>query len=531
MEVIDTSTLPPDLSGLSEDTRYWLYNGLDCCLTSEIFAALTRQLDEVDRNTYRRGMDLAGRVMEMMLNGLLVDVGRRREVLEEFECNLASLQEMFRAICVDGLGLDAPFNHQSPTQVQWFFYEYLGLKSKRKRNKTGGISLVSDRDALEALSIYPQAAPFIKLILAMRDCSKAIGFLRTKLDSDSRMRTSLNVAGTNTGRLNSSFADNGNGTNLQNIDGSLKDIFIAPSGYMIVDVDAEQADSRNVAALAWNLLVESHGAEYAGRYLDACESGDLHTSVCRMAWEDLAWPKREAFESQKQWMKASKLIAEMPAYREMSYRDLAKRLGHGTNYLGQAPQMARAAHLKQQLVETFQQRYFGGFPCIKDWQNDTIHQLQTTRQIINLFGRRRTFWDDPTAQPTINAAIAYAPQGSTGEFINEGWKQLFQARARFDWDIHFLLQVHDSLVFLVPQHLVNELLPTLLSTMLVTIPLRGGRDFSIPLGCKVGWNYGKFDYNNPDRNPYGLKVFSPSEGELRTPPRRDNFMDMLQRPL
>src|SRR5690606_25543595 len=103
------------------------------------------------------------------------------------------------------------------------------------------------------------------------------------IDPDGYMRSSFNIAGTNTGRLASSGNDFGSGTNMQNIDRTLKEIFIAEPGWKFANLDLGQADSRNIGANCWNTFVESHGEKFAGAYLDACEGPDLHTTVCRMA--------------------------------------------------------------------------------------------------------------------------------------------------------------------------------------------------------------------------------------------------------
>src|SRR6516165_6883191 len=73
------------------------------------------------------------------------------------------------------------------------------------------------------------------------------------------------------------LSDFGTGTNLQNIEDRLRSVFVADKGMKFAYVDLEQAESRLVGAIEWNLFRD-------GTYLDACESGDLHTSVCRLAW-------------------------------------------------------------------------------------------------------------------------------------------------------------------------------------------------------------------------------------------------------
>src|SRR5690606_3006866 len=173
----------------------------------------------------------------------------------------------------------------------------------------------------------------------------------------------------------------------------LRAVFKADPGKVFVNVDLEQADARNVGARLYQIFYDEFGPEIAGRYLDACESGDLHTQVTRMVWPTLGWTGN---------LKEDKEIAEQPFYREHSYRDMSKKLGHGTNYFGTPPTMARHAKVEVYIIEAFQRKYFEAFPLIgnydkrldqRDWHSWVQQQLREVGSLTNLFGRRRIFFD------------------------------------------------------------------------------------------------------------------------------------------
>ena len=528
MLILDTLELEERSASLSDSEIYWTYCGLDCCVTYDVFNALDKQLDEVSRATYNTSMATIPVFLEMMLTGFPVDLEKRHEVLSHYVKELARLEAGWIRLCCEGLGIPAdrskrdkgrkplPINPSSPKDVQFLFHDILQIPEKKKRKKgQTEARTTTDREVLEGFRSYYYAEPFVNFILAMRDCGKAIGFLRTKLDADNRIRCSFNVAGTNTGRANSSFSDMGTGTNLQNITGKLKNIFVPDDGWVLADIDLEQGDSRGVGAIAWNWFVESHGEAWAGSYLDACESGDLHTSVTRMAWGNLGWP--EDLDP-----KVCRTIADQLAYRDKSYRDLSKNLGHGTNYLGQPNTMAQHAHLPVSTIVDFQKNYFAGFPCIPAWQQETIRQVREERRLITPFGRRRYFWNDPNAVPTHNAAIAYSPQSTTGEFINRGAIQLQSHLNRNPkFPARFILQVHDSLVLMVKRQNLSETIPIIMDKLKVVLPLAKGREFSIPLGLKVGWNYGSESADNP----HGLRKWKGTDD--RSPPKRITSIEAL----
>jgi len=77
------------------------------------------------------------------------------------------------------------------------------------------------------MEAYLIARPIVGHIKAMRDLGKKVSVLKTEIDPDGRIRTSYNIGGTTTGRLSSSFSEFGTGTNLQNIEESLRSVFIA----------------------------------------------------------------------------------------------------------------------------------------------------------------------------------------------------------------------------------------------------------------------------------------------------------------
>ena len=228
------------------------------------------------------------------------------------------------------------------------------------------------------------------------------------------------------------------------------------------------------------MFLESHGPEFAGAYLDACESGDLHTTVCRMAWTELPWGA-----DPKGW----RSVADEIAYRTYSYRDMSKKLGHGTNYYGQPKTMASHTKVPVEQIEVFQHKYFGAFPCIPSWHKETIRLLQTEGCLTHLFGRRRFFFNRLDDQTTINAAIAYCPQGMTGDEINIGVLNLWRHGA-----FELLIQVHDSILFQIDERRIDELVPLALELLKARLILKGGREFFVPVEAKVGWNWGDVSY-------------------------------------
>jgi DNA polymerase-1 len=523
MKIFDTANLNENtMKTLSDDEASWIYNGLDCCVTAEIYNELMTQLGTEPpnvRETYHRALSKLAPIMEMSLRGTLIDEEARQKTIRELELTLHKVNRNFQRIMLEVF--DTELNWRSPIQLKNLFYGMLGLKEIKKRNQKGQFVATVNGEALEHFQMYIFAKPLAKHILILRDLSKQLGFLKTQIDPDGRMRTNYNLAGTNTGRLASSMSDFGTGTNLQNVNRKLRYPFVADPGMYLVNVDLSQADGRNVGAICWNLFVDAPreqiakmldvpewngpiGPEFAGSYLDAAESGDLHTTVCRMVWPDLAWPTDD-----KLW---AKYCDSELAHGQDSFRQLAKKGGHGTNYLGTPRTMAKHLHIISKVVEHFQKRYFDEFPCLKAWHNWVIGTIEQTGTLTTMFGRRRQFFGRGNDASTHRKAVAFEPQSCTGEQIDIGMLQVWR---KFPV-VQFLNQVHDSVLFQIPFNRIEELIPEVLEAMKVELTLKRGRKFVIPLDAAGGWNWGYKD----KENPYGLSAWKGSEDRVRPSPKR-----------
>ena len=476
MRAIHTASLK-GLASMSEEEKLWIYNGLDCCVTAEVLGALLPQLDETTQATYDFSLSLQAPALEMKLRGVLIDQEHRDEVTRQYKATIARLSSSLTRIVREGIGLD-DFLWSSPTQLKRLLHDVLGIPPLKKQSKTTRQwGPVVDRDTLEQLSVHFYAQPIVSHVLRLRELTKKVGVLQTGIDSDGRMRTSYNIAGTTTGRFSSSLSDYGTGTNLQNIEELLRSIFVADPGMKLAYIDLEQAESRLVGAIEYNLFDDS-------RYLDACESGDLHTAVCRLAWPNLPWTGD---------FKTDRITAERPFYRGHSYRDMAKKLGHGTNYGGKPFTMSKQTHTDTATVAEFQSAYFRAFPAHQRWHQRVAQTLRTQGCLTTLTGRRRWFFGRRDDDATIREAIAYDPQGSVGDILNRGMLQVWRAN-----QCQLLLQVHDAILVQYPQHNEDRILPYLLHCIEVPIQLRGGRTFVIPAEAKTGWNWSVASEINPD---------------------------------
>jgi DNA polymerase I-like protein with 3'-5' exonuclease and polymerase domains len=486
VKIIQTHEVGP--GSLSEMEKEWVYNGLDCALTYEILEVLKPQLDNATGATYEFSKALQGPVLEMKLRGVKVDQWRKQQVIDEYADLIDRLDTQIETLAVEGVGMPS-FNWRSPADKVKLFYEYLQIPIIKKQGRP-----TTDANALEKLEAYLVAKPLVHHLQALNDLGKKMSFLKTGIDPDGRIRTSYNIAGTDTGRFSSSYSEYGTGTNLQNVEESLRSIFIADEGMKFAKFDAKSGESYIVGAIEWNLFGDD-------KYLSACESGDVHTATAKICWPKLPWTGN---------LKQDKQIAEQPYFRHYDYRFMCKKLGHGSNYRGMPNTLSTQSRVPLLVVVNFQNVYFKAFPAHVKWHMWVDETIRRDGMLTSLTGRKRQFWGRRNDDSTLRAAIAYDPQGSLADIVNQGMLNLWRRDI-----VTIMMQDHDAITIQYPEAMEDEVIPQVLELLRFPIELRDGRTLEIPYDAQVGWNKGKY---HPEKNPMGLKDYAPGDRRKREKP-------------
>jgi uracil-DNA glycosylase len=191
--------------------QFWTYNCKDCVITWEASLALESLIDGAHlREQFNFQMMMAQHAFNTMLRGVRIDQKRRSEVASELMNAIAERETLINQV------VGSPINVGSPKQMKELFYDEFGFPPIVHR-KTKKPTL--DDEALQKLSLKnPIIAPLVSIIAEKRSLGVFLStFCLMPLDSDGRMRTSYNVAGTETFRFNSGENAFGSGGNLQNI--------------------------------------------------------------------------------------------------------------------------------------------------------------------------------------------------------------------------------------------------------------------------------------------------------------------------
>lgn len=486
--------IPADLSPF---TTYQVYNVLDSAVTAQLFPVMHSKLNANHLTVYEREMRLQSLCLELSSKGFPINQMSLAELLWALEKRTKRATDVLQRFCA---AIDfGPLNPNSPKQVADLFYSHLNLQPiyeyDRKNDRR---RLATDVKALEKLRAqYPIAAPFVNAILEAKQSNKMASVFKRGLEPKTgNLRCSFGM-GTETGRLNSFQNPYGRGTNGQNLTDEIRQVISAPDGYVIVNADLKTAES-----IAVGFLSADRG------YIDACLSGDLHTAVAKLNWPELPWTGNLAED---------RAIAEQIYYRHFTYRDMAKRGGHGTNYYGTARTMAMHLKLTTAIVQAFQDAYFAAFPGIAAWHLAIIAQIQQTGVLTTPMGRERRFWGRPDDPATHREAIAYGPQSLVADLWNEGLMQLQRwIIAQRDSGVQLArlpdnrAQVHDSGVFLLPLDAVHDLIPIMRRELSYPVDFGDLGTMTIPVDFTIGKTWNKKPKGTATRwNALGQRDYSP----------------------
>ena len=445
-------------ASVPEDKR-WRYNCEDCVRTrevGEVETALLKQMGLEAVDAFQQKMFWP--VLQCMQRGVKIDKKLRSDLAWKLQEEIDVRQAFFARV------LGHPLNPRSSPQMAKLFYEDLKQKPIwKQRGKGVPSTLTWDDHALAKIGNEdPILRPLIQKIQEIRSLGVFLStFVLAPLDIDGRMRTSYNVAGTETFRFSASENAFGTGTNLQNIpkggdddEGfnlpNIRDIFIPDDGYEMFDTDLSKADLRIVT---W----ESNCVEMKAMLK---EGKDPYVETAREFYKDPSIKKTRDDGS------------EHPKYR------IFKSFAHGTHYLGTPHGLAQRLGLTVHDAERTQRWYLGKYLAIKTWQEEFKKEVAAKRYVENIFGYRRYYFDRPD-DAMMREAIAWLPQSTVALYINRIWMNLYENHPA----IWVLLQVHDSLVGQYPIHRRDESLAAIEKSAQIVLPYDD--PLIIPVGVKT----------------------------------------------
>lgn len=309
------------------------------------------------------------------------------------------------------------FNLNSPQQLSYILFEKLGLKGSRQVK--GGFS--TEEKVLEKLL---DQHPIVSLILKYRETSKLkntyIEPLLKLANEEGRIFSSFLQTGTSTGRLSSKSP------NLQNIPvrsesgKKIREGFIAKEGNVFVSVDYSQIELRLLA----------HFSQDANLLQAFNEKKDIHTQT------------------------ALKIFGESDDLK----RSIAKTINFGLIYGMGARKLSDTLKISPKEAKNYIESYFTSFPTVKDFLKQKEENILSLGYAETLLGHRRYFdfanATDFKKANYLREGINTIFQGSAADLIKLAMNQIFQYLQGSS--IKMLIQVHDELIFELPEEQAEE---------------------------------------------------------------------------
>ncbi len=425
------------------------YAAEDADITMRVWQRLKPRIaaEHVTQVYERVDKPLVATIGRMERRGVKVDRDYLAQLSKEFATEIASLEErVYEAAC-------GPFTIGSPQQLGQVLYERLGLKGGRK-GKSGAYS--TDVNELERLA--GEGVECARLVLEWRQLTKLkntyTDTLQAQINPETgRVHTSFSLSGAQTGRLSS------NDPNLQNIPirteigRKIRDAFVAEPGFQLLSADYSQIELRLAAHMA-----------DVPQLKDAFRAGaDIHS------------------------LTAQELFGSVDRETRNRAKTINFAILYGISSWGIAGRLGVSKEEGQAIIA----RYFERFPGIRTYIDETLAFVRTNGFTRTLFGRKTHFPNIRAGNPQLRggaerAAINAPIQGTSADLIKRAMARMDDALAAAGLEgVRMLLQVHDELVFEVPDGREDEAAAVIKRVM--GEAAEPALKLDVPLDVDVGW--------------------------------------------
>jgi len=378
--------------------------------------------------------------------GILVDTDHLKKLSVKFH---KTLDEITARIYEHAGG---EFNMNSPKQLVEILFDKLGLTVKGLKKTEGGARSTRESELVKLRDAHPIIADILLYRELQKLLSTYIDNLPHLIGEDGRLHTTLNQAGTTTGRMSST------NPNLQNIPvrgemgTEIRDAFVAPQGSTLLALDYSQIEMRVLAALS----EDEH-------LIEIFRTGvDVHTSVASRVFK----------------------VAEKDVTSEM--RRKAKVINFGIVYGMGVNALKDNLGSTRAEAQEFYDNYFLTFPKIAAYFEEVKSHAKKDGFTTTYFGRRRFFAGLKSPIPYIRAgaermAMNAPLQGTAADIIKIAMQKAHEglAEAKLLDKAHLLLQIHDELLFEVEEGSVKK------AREVIEYAMEHAIDFPVPVTVSV----------------------------------------------
>ncbi len=394
-----------DYSGEDADITFQLFQLFQPQLETEGFASIFSDLE----------MPLVGILADMEIAGIRLDASELRSYSPELEVELAQLESEIFSLCGHS------FNVRSTKELQRVLFEELGLPPVKK-TKTG-----QSTDSYVLMELTRTGNKVPELVLNHRLLSKLkstyVDALPGLVNPDSgRLHTHYIQTGAATGRLASKDP------NLQNIPvreesgRRIRKAFVPEPGYHFLSADYSQIELVVLAHLSGDPMLKEAFHQ----------DKDIHRQTAAVLF---GVPEPEVTAEQ---------------------RRIGKTINFGVIYGMSAFRLARDLRIPRRDADEFIQRYFERYAGVDRFIKQTVREAERTGFVQTIMGRRRpisriTSRNRTEKMAAERVAMNSPIQGSAADIVKQAMIDVTRALGEKKMKSRLLLQVHDELIFEVPE--------------------------------------------------------------------------------
>ena len=385
-------------------------------------------------------------LMEMEATGALIDISHLNSLSNNFGSKLINLvQKIHKQSGV-------VFNIDSPKQLSEVLFDKMGIEAKGLKKTSSGYYSTSEA----VLQKLADENEIIKDILEYRTLAKLKSTYTDKLseicDLGSRVHTSYHQAVTSTGRLSSSDP------NLQNIpirtkDGIvIREAFIAPQGKKLLAIDYSQIELRLMAHYSNDeIMVKSFN-----------NNEDIHKRT------------------------ASEIFGVDIQDVDDDMRRKAKTINFGLLYGMSAFGLSNQLSVTRAEADIFLESYFDRYSGVSAFMKNIVEDAKGKKYVETLHGRKIHVPNIESSnylmrQASERAAINGPLQGSAADIIKIAMIKIAEWIEGNDQEIKMILQVHDELIFEVPDSYGEENIEPIIKLM------EQSTEINVPLKAEYGF--------------------------------------------
>lgn len=361
------------------------------------------------------------------------------------------------------------FNAESDTDIANMYHQFLGVPTSRVKFDKGFLGERENCSISKSILDIRHISKVYSTYLVPQTPEAKHQNAGKNVYPDGLIHTIFNTMRVVTGRLSSEDPNMQNWTKKGGLE-YIRNQIMAPAGHVILSGDLGQIEYRMIAALSGD-----------AEMIKAINDGtDIHLWWAKRLME--IYPNKFVKETDVACMKEMTTDCPCMDCGTAAFRDICKGLVFGYSFGATDKKIGTVVGISdQRILQGIGGEFWGKHQGVKKWHDSLGFELDNIGYIQNIFGRRYY------APIDHNQMVNYPIQGSAGDMNINAMSRLTKLGVETgETNLIPVNQVHDDLLFYIPEDRLEEYIPPIVSTVL---DLKAMPKLPIPLTMEL--KYGK----------------------------------------